>query len=142
VPVIGPPRRKPSRKPPLAPEPALPPGALVSLTISGGLAFSQRALVVYDDGRATYAQLGAGRSQSQRSFHLGDDQIAAVREELGRLDQGAFGGRVAPPAPDAYSYELAARLGDTVASATVSTGFIPPELAPLLRLLRDLVPAA
>lgn len=139
VPFIGPPRRKPSRAVRDEP-PALPAGALASLSITGGMVFSQRELVVYDDGRLTYAALGRGQSQTQQASHLSDEQVAAVRAELDALSPRAFAGRRASPPPDAYAYDIAARLGDEVASTTVSTAFIPPALAPLLRVLRDLVP--
>ena len=141
VPVIGPPRRKPARKPapPGDERPALPSGALVSLMISGGLAFSHRELVVYDDGRVTYATVGAGRGQTQRASHLSDEQLAAVRAEIANLDASAFANRTTSLTSDGYAYEIAARVGGQVAATTVSTGFIPPALAPLLRTLRDLM---
>lgn len=140
VPRIGPPRRKPTRTPPHDERPALPSGALASLHVSGGMAFSQRELVVYDDGRATYAMVGQGRSQPQQSFHLSDAQLSAMRAELAALDARAFASRQVSPPPDAYAYEIAARVAGEVAATTASTAFIPPPLAPLLRLLRDLVP--
>ena len=139
VPRIGPPRRKPTRTT-QDERAALPPGALASLHVSGGMAFSQRELVVYDDGRATYAMAGQGRSQPQQSFHLSGEQLSAVRAALAALDARAFAGRRASPSPDAYTYEIAARVAGEPAATTASTAFIPPQLAPLLRLLRDLVP--
>jgi hypothetical protein len=119
-----------------------PRGALVAMRKSGGIRFSWRLVVVRQDGRVIYKsnQLGA-LAAAQAIGQLQPDQLAELRSAIERADfAGAPAG--ARQNPDAFAYEIIARVGRRNSSAEAFQGSIPAGLQPLIRLLDALMPAA
>lgn len=118
----------------------LPRGAFVGLRKSGGLKFSTREVVVYPDGRVAYDARGVPQKEYTRLRRaLNDGQTMSLRK---LLDQTNFwktegGGR---QNPDAFAYEIAARLGQRSNEIEVFDGSIPESLRPLIELLTKLLP--
>lgn len=124
-----------------APEPLrLPRGAFVGLRKSGGFRFSTREVVVYPDGRVAYDARGVPQKEYTRLRRaLNDGQTMSLRK---LLDQTNFwktegGGR---QNPDAFAYEIAARLGQRSNEIEVFDGSVPDNLKPLLERLTKLLP--
>jgi hypothetical protein len=125
--------------PPSAPAPEsgsaetlrLPRGALVAMRRSGGFKFRSREVVVYRDGRVNYDD---GKSGPRTVWTLGDDEMAELRRAL---DQAGFAKLPAAGRqnPDAFAYEIVARLARRVYSAEALQGSIPASLAPLIQQL-------
>jgi hypothetical protein len=120
----------------------LPKGAFVAMRKSGGLRFSSRLLIVLRDGRIVrLVEAGAvdaegdRRSRARRRpSRLTREQISQLRITLARsgLDQVRQSGRAAQN-PDAYAYEIVARVGRKVQSVELLDGSIPEALQPLVR---------
>lgn len=127
----------------LANEPLTRPrGALVAMRKSGGIRFSWRLVVVHQDGRVIYKsnQIGAPPA-AQVIGQLQSDQLAELR---GAIVQADF---ASPPAgarqnPDAFAYEIIARVGRRNRATEAFEGSIPAGLRPLIRQLNALMPAA
>jgi hypothetical protein len=122
----------------------LPKGALVAMRKSGGLRFSSRLLIVLRDGRIVRSvEAGAVDAEDdrqskarRRSSRLTREQLSQLRITLARsgLDQARQSGRAAQN-PDAYAYEIVARVGRKVQSVELLDGSIPEALQPLVREL-------
>jgi len=120
----------------------LPKGAFVAMRKSGGLRFSSRLLIVLRDGRIVRSvEAGAvdaegdRRSKARRRpSRLTREQISQLRITLARsdLDRVRQSGRAAQN-PDAYAYEIVARVGRKVQSVELLDGSIPEALQPLVR---------
>lgn len=114
----------------------LPRGGWLALRKSGGLRFTSREVVVYRDGRV----IASGTGIPPATRRLTAEERAALQVAL-----DASGLPRALPAsghqrPDAYAYEIAARLGRRTYRGEVVDGSIPPTLAPLIRQLQRLLP--
>lgn len=122
----------------------LPKGALVAMRKSGGLRFSSRLLIVLRDGRIVRSvEAGAVDAEDDRQSkarrrpsRLTGEQLSQLRITLARsgLDRVRQSGRAAQN-PDAYAYEIVARVGRKVQSVELFDGSIPEELQPLVREL-------
>lgn len=118
----------------------LPRGAFLALRKSGGLHFSARALVLYPDGRASYDERGVPQKEYNRLPRvLNDGQVLSLRK---LLDQTNFwrAESSGEQNPDAFAYEIAARLGQRSNNIQVFDGSIPDKLKPLLERLTPLLP--
>ncbi|HWQ12711.1 MAG TPA: hypothetical protein VNL77_07925 [Roseiflexaceae bacterium] len=144
APTVPPAAPRPRRKPAATPEerPALPRGALVALRRSGGLAFRTREVTVYRDGRVTYDANGPGGQRAQAVWLLGADELEALRRELEAIDWAALRFAHARQSPDAYAYELVARVGRRLRRMEVAEGAIPQAVEPLVRRLASYAPPA
>jgi hypothetical protein len=132
------PRRR--RKTPAQERPALPRGALVTLVRSGGLVFRTSELTVYRDGRVTYDADGPGGARERAVWVLLSDELEELRRELAAIDFAAYQFTYGRQNPDAYAYELTARVGRGVRRITLAEGSIPDELDPLIRRLASYAP--
>lgn len=141
-------------------KPSLPEDALVAMWRSGGLRFTSKGVVIYRDGRVTTEGTGFGAARQSPAQWLSDAEFAELYRALGtaRLhelpstrDQGpgvrgqGFGvetdsfpelhstsGRANP---DAYAYEVAAKIGPNTYTVEVFDGSVPEQLAPLIEFL-------
>ncbi|NNJ09241.1 hypothetical protein EKD04_002750 [Chloroflexales bacterium ZM16-3] len=112
----------------------LPQGALLAFRRSGGLRFTTRTIIVYRDGWVLSVD-----EQAAWRFHLRADELdrlahLALRAQLARHRPSG-----AAQPPDAYAYEIAARIGRRVRRAEAMGGSIPAPLAPLIRSLARLL---
>lgn len=118
----------------------LPRGAFIALRKSGGLHFSTREVVVYPDGRIAYDVRGVPQKEYNRLRRaLNDGQIISLRKQL---DQANFwkSETTGKQNPDAFAYELAARIGQRSNEIELFDGSIPENFKPLLDLLTKLLP--
>jgi hypothetical protein len=119
----------------------LPRGGLVAMRESGGLRFRSREIVVYRSGKAVYRELaptGEGPTSHTRQLPL-----AQLVELHHLLKQSNFAKLliVGRQNPDAFAYEIVARVGRRVHYVEAFEGSIPESLAPLIRELRGLMRA-
>ncbi len=128
---------------PPAPKPEalrLPKGAFLAFRKSGGLHFSSREVVVYPDGRVAYDARGVSQKDYNRLRRaLNDGQTLALRK---LLDQTNFwrAESAGQQNPDAFAYEIAARLGQRANEIEIFDGSVPENLTPLLERLTPLLP--
>jgi hypothetical protein len=115
--------------------PTLPRGGLVALRRSGGLVFRTRAVTIYRDGRVTYDADGPGGEREQAVWLLGDDELDELRSELEAIDWAALRYAHVRPSPDAYAYELVARVRRRLRYLEVAEGAIPEAVELLVRKL-------
>ena len=118
----------------------LPRGAFLAFRKSGGLNFSSREVVVYPDGRVAYDARGVPPKEYNRLRRaLNDGQILSLRK---LLDQTNFWKTesVGQQNPDAFAYEIAARIGQRANALEVFDGSVPEKLKPLLERLTPLLP--
>lgn len=123
------------------PEPLrLPRGAFIALRKSGGLQFTTRELVVYPDGRIAYDVRGVPQKEYTRLRRaMNDGQVLSLRK---LLDQANFWKveTTGQQNPDAFAYEIAARIGLRANQVTVFDGSIPESFKPILERLTKLLP--
>lgn len=128
-------------EPETKPEPLrLPRGAFVGLRKSGGLHFTTSEVVVYPDGRVAYDARGVPQKEYTRLRRvLNDGQTLSLRKLLDQTNfwQAESGG---VQNPDAYAYEVAARLGQRSNEVEVFDGSLPESLQPLIERLQKLLP--
>lgn len=118
----------------------VPRGAFLVLRKSGGLKFSTREVVVFPDGRISFDARGVPQKEYNRLRRvLNDAQVLGLRK---LLDQANFWKTesVGAQNPDAFAYEVAARLGQRANSIEVFDGSIPERIKPLLERLEKLLP--
>jgi hypothetical protein len=122
-----------------APEDLLivPRGALVVLRKSGGLRFTSRSCVVYRSGRVERGSLAEGPA---RATHLSAAEMGRLRHLLLRARLASWERERPAAAPDAYSYEIAARYGNSTRRVELADHHIPDAIAPLVRALSKLLP--
>jgi hypothetical protein len=115
----------------------LPRKAFIAFRQSGGLRFSTREVIVYNDGRVItrrQGKLGAGEG----SRRITPEEVAELKE---MIQQSGFLGlprTIGSQNPDGYAYELSARLGRQSRSIEFFDGSLPAELQPLLTQLKAL----
>lgn len=132
-------------EPPIQPEPKHEPlhlarGAFIALRKSGGLSFSSREVVVYPDGRVAYDARGVSQKDYNRLPRgLNDGQVHSLRKLLDHVNFW-HAETTGEQNPDAYAYEITARLGQRSNSIQVFDGSIPENLKPLLERLTPLLP--
>jgi emfourin len=126
---------------PPAEEPlTLPRGGLVAMRKSGGMRFSSREIVVYRSGKMTRRQSAPAAGPAVTTRHLTLAQLAELHHALQQSDLARLPTRLGRPSGDTFAYEIVARVGRTVKAVEVFEGSIPASLAPLIRLLRGLMP--
>jgi hypothetical protein len=118
----------------------LPRGAWIAMRMSGGFKFSSREIVVYRDGRVTDTSSGIGKRTGTRATRkLTDAQLAELGRLLEQANIAELPAVVGRQNPDAFAYEIAARIGRRIKTVEVFEGSIPESLAPLIRQLRQLI---
>lgn len=130
-------RREPQ---PAESRPSLPRGALVALRRSGGMVFRTREVTVYRDGRVTYDADGPGGERERAVWLLTDEELADLERELRAVDWAALTFAHGRQSPDAYAYELVARVGRRLRRLELAEGAIPAEIDPLVRRLAHYAP--
>ncbi len=126
---------------PPAPEPLrLARGAFIAFRKSGGLHFTTREVVLYPDGKVAYDARGVPQKEYNRLRRaLNDGQIISLRKLLDQINFWKTEGR-GEQNPDAFAYEIAARLGQRSNELTVFDGSVPENLKPLIERLNALLP--
>lgn len=115
----------------------LPRGAFIAFRQSGGLRFSTREVIVYNDGRVISRRQGKpGRGGGTR--RMAPDEVAELKEMI--KQSGLFGlpRSIGRQSPDGYAYELTARVGRQSSSIEFFDGSIPAQVQPLLAQLKAL----
>lgn len=118
----------------------LPRGGFIAFRKSGGIHFSTREVVVYPDGRVAYDARGVPQKEYNRLRRaLNDAQIISLRKLLDQTNfwKAESGGQ---QNPDAFAYEIAARLGTRSNEVHVFDGSVPENLKPLIERLTKLLP--
>lgn len=119
-----------------------PRGALVAVRKSGGLFFSWRLLVVHRDGRLIYKSNEVGApAEAHVIGRLAEGQLAELQALIGQTDWAVRAIGAQQPSPDAFSYELIARVGRKNEAAELFEGRIPATFKPLITRLNQLLPA-
>jgi hypothetical protein len=127
----------------------LPRGAFIIMRKSGGLRFTSTEVVVFRDGRVTRAstdKTAGGKLASTPGLKLTAKQVSHLRATIGESDlpgaakaaKAAAGRNAARPSPDAYAYEIVARVGRRVHSVEVLDGRLPESIKPLIEALNRL----
>jgi hypothetical protein len=117
----------------------LPKGAFLAFRKSGGLHFSSRAVVIYPDGRVAFDARGVPQKEYNRLRRaFNDGQMLSLRK---LLDQTNFWKTesAGQQNPDAFAYEIAARIGQRANEVEVFDGSVPENLTPLLERLTPLL---
>lgn len=118
----------------------LPKGALVAMRKSGGLRFTSRTVVVHRDGRVS-AQ-GNTRSRNLRPpARLSKTQLSSLKHTVAKSMNAATPKSLGQQNPDAYAYEIVARVGRRVVTTEVFDGSIPSEMTGLIKELSRHLPA-
>lgn len=115
-------------------------GAFIALRKSGGMNFSTREVVVYPDGRVAHDARGVPQKEYNRLRRaLNDGQMLSLRKLLDHSNfwRAEGGGE---HNPDAFAYEIVARLGQRSNEITLFDGSIPENLKPLVERLVKLLP--
>jgi hypothetical protein len=126
--------------------PKLPRGAFLRICKSGGFRFTSTEVVVFRDGRVTRAstdKTAGGELASTPGLKLTAKQVSHLRATIGESDlpgaaKAAAGRNATQPSPDAYAYEIVARVGRRVHSVEVLDGRLPESLKPLIEALNRL----
>ncbi|MFL5734290.1 MAG: ester cyclase [Chloroflexia bacterium] len=113
----------------------LPDGALVAMRRSGGLRFTSRAIVIYSDGRVVVDGGSEAHQGAAPIRKLDDAEMAGLYRALEQAGLDKLPPRIGRQNPDAYAYELAARLDGEEHLTEVYDVSIPKQLSPLLKLL-------
>lgn len=117
----------------------LPKGAFLAFRKSGGLHFSSREVVIYPDGRVAFDARGVPQKEYNRLRRaFNDGQMLSLRK---LLDQTNFwkAESAGQQNPDAFAYEIAARIGQRANEVEVFDGSVPDNLTPLLERLTPLL---
>ncbi len=117
----------------------LPKGAFLVFRKSGGLRFSSREVLLYPDGRVAYDARGVPQKEYNRLRRaLNDGQMLSLRK---LLDATNFwrAESIGQQNPDAFAYELAARIGQRSNQIEVFDGNVPENLKPLIERLTPLL---
>lgn len=119
----------------------LPKGALVAMRKSGGLRFSSRTVIVHRDGRVTQHSSVQVRSLKAPA-RLNTRQLSVLKRNVVKSMSSATAKSIGQQNPDAFAYEIVARVGRRVVSVEVFDGSIPPALAGLIKDLSRYLPSA
>ncbi len=116
---------------------ALPRGSFITLRQSGGLRFSTREVIVYNDGRVIarrQGKLGAGEG----ARHITPAEVADLKDLIAQSNFFGLHQPIGRPSPDGYAYELIARVDRKSRAIEFFDGSIPAELQALLAQLKAL----
>jgi len=118
-----------------------PRGALIAMRKCGGIRFTCRLLVVRGDGRLIYKSDALGAPRSARVIgQLDAGQLAQLQALIAQTDFAASSHGTPRQNPDAFAYELIARVGRKNVFAEAFEGSIPEGLKPLIRQFNRLLP--
>jgi len=118
----------------------LPRGAFIALRQSGGLRFSTREVIVYNDGRVIWNRQGKFDT-GNGSRQITPDEVAEFKDLLAHSGLRELANPIGQPSPDGYAYELIVRLGRKSTALEFFTGSISAEIQPLLARLKTLMTA-
>ncbi len=118
----------------------LPKGALVAMRKSGGLRFTSRTVVVHRDGRVS-AQGGTRSRNLKPPARLSKTQLSSLKHTVAKSMNAATPKSLGRQNPDAYAYEIVARVGRRVVTTEVFDGSIPASMAGLIKTLSGHLPA-
>ncbi len=119
----------------------LPKGALVAMRKSGGLRFTSRTVVIHRDGQVTQPGRAAARA-AKAPARLNNRQLSELKRAVASsMLTGAAAKSAGRQNPDAYAYEIVARIDRRVMTAEVFDGSIPGGLAGLIRQLSRYLPS-
>ena len=110
----------------------LPRGGLITMRKSGGLRFTSRTVTVFRDGTVTVEDRATGARPAGK---LDDAELAKLYRALDAANFPELPASTGHQNPDAYAYEIAARIGRTNYAVESFDGSIPQQLAPLIHLL-------
>ena len=114
----------------------LPPDGLVAMSRSGGLRFTSRDVIVYKNGLVEVDRDPAlSSTKSKATRILNDQDLAELYRVLDAINFSELPVTSGRPNPDAYAYEIVARIGGADYSVEAFDGSIPEQLSPLIRLL-------
>lgn len=114
----------------------LPHSGLVAMRRSGGLRFTSSEVIVYIDGHITTSnRVVPGSPPPQPVRNLSDKELAELYRALDKANLPELPASTGRQNPDAYAYELVARLGTETYSLEVFDGSIPPQADTLIRML-------
>ncbi len=121
----------------------LPKGALIAFRKSGGLRFSSHHLVVYPDGRVTHEGGDTAKTalESRARRKLNDAQIVRMRKLLDQANFWNMPPTVGKQSPDAFAYELVARIGNKHHQSEMFDGSVPDSMQPLIEQMNKLMPS-
>lgn len=125
------------------PEPLqLPKGALLAMRQSGGHKFTSSEIVIYPDGHVAYGGGDTSHKAYERGARkLNDGQVVGLRHSLDRVNFWRMPATTGKQNPDAFAYEITARVGSKANSIQVFDGSIPDSLKPILEQLKKLMPS-
>jgi hypothetical protein len=126
-----------------APQPDLdlPNGAMIAFRKSGGLRFTSHSVYVYPDGRVSIDQANVPKDAHARlPRKFTDAQIKNLQHTLDKINFYRLPASQGKQNPDAYAYEIAARVGKKSNSIEVFAGSVPESIAPLVEQLSALLP--
>jgi hypothetical protein len=115
----------------------LPRGVFIAFRQSGGLRFSTREVMVFDDGYVISRRQGKFEA-GEGSQRITPDEVATLKELIEQSDLFGLPRSIGRPNPDGYAYELIARVGHTSRSTEFFDGSIPAEVQSLLAQLKSL----
>lgn len=119
---------------------ALPKGALVAMRKSGGLRFTSRTVVIHRDGQVT--QSSSTRSRNFKPpARMNKRQLSSLKHTVARCMSGATAKSIGRQNPDAYAYEILARVGRRVMTTEMFDGSIPASMAGLIKQLSQYLPS-
>ncbi len=118
----------------------LPKGALVAMRKSGGLRFISRTVVIHRDGQVTQRSSARSRNVNPPA-RLGKEQLSALKRSVAKSMSSGSAKSVGRQNPDAYAYEIVARVGRKVISTEAFDGSMPPALAGLVKELNGYLPS-
>ena len=119
---------------------ALPKGALVAMRKSGGLRFTSRTVVVHRDGQVSVQSSTRSRSLKPPA-RLSKQQLSSLKRTVAKSVNAATPKSLGRQNPDAYAYEIVARVGQRVVTTEVYDGSIPESMAGLIKDLSQHLPA-
>lgn len=115
----------------------LPRGVFIAFRQSGGLRFSTREMMVYDDGQVIARRQGQ-LDVGEGSRRITPDEVAELKELIEQSSLFGLPQPIGSQSPDGYAYELIARVGRKSRSIEFFDGSIPAEVQPLLAQLKAL----
>jgi hypothetical protein len=117
----------------------LPKGALVAMRKSGGLRFTSRTVVIHRDGQVTQTSITRTRNLRPPA-RLSNRQMSSMKMDVAKSMSGATAKSIGRQNPDAYAYEIVARVGRRVVSTEVFDGSMPASMAGLIKRLNQYLP--
>ena len=116
---------------------SLPHGAFIAFRQSGGLRFSTREIIVYDDGFVIVRRQGK-LDAGEGSRRITPDEVAGLKEQIDRCALFGLHPPIGRQNPDGYTYELIVRMDRKSKLIEFFDGSIPAEIQPLLAHLKTL----